>query len=93
MSAALLETGGDALVRRGLQGRLWLILAGGAALVAYGVLVNQSGFDFGRLMGAYIVVFFILSQVIAILFFHHAPPVRTLFGGTLILAGGIAILS
>jgi drug/metabolite transporter superfamily protein YnfA len=92
IGAALLETGGDAMIRHGLA-RQWLFLAAGAAsLVIYGILVNQGSLDFGRLMGCYIAVFFVVSQVIAWLFFHQVPAIRTLFGGALIVAGGLAIL-
>ncbi len=90
--SALLESGGDALVRAGLRGPSWLLAAGAASLVAYGIVVNQSRVDFGRLMGAYIVVFFLVSQVISALFFHQLPRSRTLLGGALLLAGGAVIL-
>jgi drug/metabolite transporter (DMT)-like permease len=57
-------------------------------------LVNQSGlqFDFGRLMGCYIVAFFVVSQILAVLIFRDLPSPRTLVGGALILAGGLMIL-
>ncbi len=49
---ALLEVGGDALIRGGLQRRgALLLLAGASALVAYGLLVNLTKLDFSRLMG------------------------------------------
>jgi|GEM_PF-3065117 len=48
--AALLEVGGDALIRLGLRdGRATGLLLGGAALVAYGLMVNALRWDFGRL--------------------------------------------
>ncbi len=92
IASALLESGGDALVRAGLHGRWLLLPAGAASLVAYGILVNQSRLDFGRLMGAYIVAFYVISQLIAWLWFHQAPGPRTIFGGGLLLAGGAVIL-
>ena len=92
ISAALLEVGGLALVRQGLELRSWIVAAGAASLVAYGVLVNQGSLDFGRLMGCYIVVFFVISQAIGLLLFHQVPATRTLLGGALIVAGGITIL-
>lgn len=93
VGAALLETGGDAMIRQGLVGQ-WLFLAAGAAsLVIYGILVNQGSLDFSRLMGCYIAVFFVVSQVIAWLFFHQMPAFRTLVGGALIVTGGLTILS
>src|SRR5215471_1073771 len=66
--AAVLEAGGNALLRQGLLRSWWpLLVAGIITLGVYGLLVNQSGlnFDFGRLMGCYIVAFFLISQVLA----------------------------
>ena len=90
--AALLEVGGDALIRIGLRGPGYLIAAGALTLFAYGVLVNQSGVDFNRLMGIYIAVFFVVSQVISFLFFKQIPDDRIILGGGFIVTGGLVIL-
>ena len=95
IGAAVLEAGGNALVRQGLLRAWWPLLAAGVVkLGLYGLLVNQSGlnFEFGRLMGCYIVAFFVVSQILAALIFRDLPSVRMLVGGTLILAGGLIIL-
>ena len=95
LTAALLEAGGNALLRQGLLRAWWpLLVAGIMTLGLYGLLVNQSGlkFDFGRLMGCYIVAFFLVSQILAALIFRDLPSSRTLIGGTLILLGGLTIL-
>ena len=95
IAAAILEAGGNALMRQGLLQTWWpLLVAGVATLGLYGLLVNQSGlqFDFGRLMGCYIVAFFLVSQVLAMIIFHNRPSPRTLLGGTFILLGGLMIL-
>jgi small multidrug resistance family-3 protein len=93
VAAALLETGGIALMRWGMQQSGVLIMVGAAGLVAYGVVVNQGGPDFGRLMGVYIAVFFVISQIIAVALFHQFPNTRTLIGGALIISGGVTILT
>ncbi len=93
VGAAILEVGGDALIRRGLQHRSSWLLAGSLCLVAYGVLVNQGTVDFGRLLGGYIAVFFLVSQVVAVVMFGESLPWRTIVGGVLILAGGFVLLS
>jgi drug/metabolite transporter (DMT)-like permease len=96
IGGALLEVGGNAFVRQGLLRRWWPpLFAGIAALGLYSFLVNRSGLnlDFGRLMGCYIVAFFVISQVLAALIFRDVPSARTLIGGALIIAGGITILS
>jgi small multidrug resistance family-3 protein len=90
--AAALEVGGDALVRIGLGGRSYMIAAGAVTLLAYGVLVNKSGLDFNRLMGVYIAVFFVVSQVISFILFKQIPDDRLLLGGGFIVAGGLLIL-
>ena len=90
--AAALEVGGDALVRIGLRGPAYWLAAGGIVLFAYGVLVNQSGVDFNRLMGIYIAIFFVVSQAISFLFFKQIPDDRILLGGGFIVTGGLVIL-
>jgi len=91
--AALLEVGGLAAIRRGLLGPApaWLAL-GAAALIAYGFTVNATRtVDFGRLMGIYIAVFFLMSQAISVGFFAERPAGALLVGGGLIVAGGLVI--
>src|ERR1041384_2645943 len=55
-TAAVLEAGGDALIRAALHraggGTRWFFfLAGSATLFAYGILVHRPPWDFGRLLG------------------------------------------
>jgi drug/metabolite transporter superfamily protein YnfA len=91
--AALLEVGGDAAIRRGLlgTGRLWVVL-GGLALVAYGLTVNLNReIEFGRLMGVYIAVFFVASQLIGVVVFRDPPSWTMLVGGALFVLGGTVI--
>ena len=94
--AAVLEAGGDALVRAGLFGpnvlrRALLLVAGGLVLLAYGCVVNAPRWDFGRLLGIYVVFFFVVAQVIAWLGFGQRPTLPLLIGGALIIAGGLVI--
>ena len=92
IGAALLEVGGDALIRKGLQQRPSFLLFGALSLIAYGVLVNQGSVNFGRLLGGYIAVFFAVSQLVAVGMFGEPLPLRTILGGTLIVAGGFVLL-
>ena len=91
--AALLEIAGDGAIRGGLARSSWWLLAAGAALlVVYGFVVNLNrAIDFGRLMGTYIAVFFVVSQAISIVGFGERPSGRLLVGGALIVAGGVWI--
>jgi small multidrug resistance family-3 protein len=94
--ASLLETGGDALVRSALRSsevpkRAFLFLAGAAVLFAYGWVVNAPPWDFGRLLGLYVVFFFAIAQLIAWLVFGQVPTRSLLIGGLLIVSGGLVI--
>jgi len=91
--AASLEVGGDALVRWGLKsGRVLGFVLGAGVLFAYGVVVNLPRWDFGRLLGVYIVLFFVLSQVTGILLFGESLPMGRWVGGALVVAGGICMM-
>jgi drug/metabolite transporter superfamily protein YnfA len=92
--AAALEIGGDAAIRSGLVRSQWQWLAVGIVLLAaYGFAVNSStAVDFGRLLGLYIAVFFVVSQVISAVVFSERPSHALFAGGALIIAGGIVIL-
>lgn len=93
--AAILEAGGDALVRTGLHSpglkRVVFMLIGGLVLAVYGVAVNAPAWDFGRLLGIYVVLFFLVAQLINFFFFHQKPGLPIVVGGALITAGGIVI--
>ncbi len=92
--AALLEAGGDAIVRGGLHAqttaqRIGMVILGGLILTAYGVVVNTPSWDFGRLLGVYVTLFFLAAQVINALVFKVQPSAPILAGGALIIAGGL----
>ncbi|HZO87673.1 MAG TPA: hypothetical protein VFB38_04980 [Chthonomonadaceae bacterium] len=92
MVAALLEVGGDALVRWGLKGGKVLgFVLGAVVLTLYGFTVNLSRWDFGRLLGVYIAVFFVVAQIVALSAFHEKVTVPILVGGTLIISGGLVL--
>lgn len=93
VAAAVLEIGGDGAIRVGLirSSAPWLLF-GATLLVNYGFVVNASrSIDFGKLMGLYIAVFFIVSQVVSMVVFNERPSLRLLFGGALIVLGGLII--
>ena len=94
--AALLETGGDAIVRNGLKAptsfsRIGFFLVGALVLFAYGYVVNAPPWDFGKLLGVYVVFFFIAAQLISFFLFHTRPSLPTLIGGAFIVVGGVII--
>ena len=96
LSAALLEAGGDAIVRLGLHAstmlaRGLLFLIGGLVLFTYGYVVNAPAWEFGRLLGVYVVVFFFIAQLISWIVFHQRPSAAVIIGGFFIVTGGIIL--
>jgi len=96
MLAATLEAGGDALVRSGLHSsalasRLGFLAGGAVVLFLYGVVVNLPPWDFGRLLGVYVALFFLVAQVINWAAFGIAPAPRIYLGGALIISGALVI--
>jgi len=93
--AALLEVGGDALVRTGLHAtalrRVVFMLLGGLVLFCYGYTVNAPAWDFGRLLGIYVVLFFLVAQLVNCFAFGQKPTAGILVGGSLITLGGLVI--
>lgn len=93
--AALLEVGGDALMRAGLHhagtSRLPFLLAGAIVLASYGILVNLGPWDFGRVLGVYVVLFFLVAQAVNWLGFGIRPGLPILLGGALICTGGLVM--
>jgi multidrug transporter EmrE-like cation transporter len=94
--AALLEAGGDAVLRTALHtSAIWpralLLALGGALLVGYGLTVNAPPWDFGQLLGLYVVFFFVIAQVISWIGFRQPPSAAVMIGGGLIVTGGLVI--
>ena len=94
--AAALEAGGDALIRVGLHTnaawhRYAMFAVAAVVLFAYGLTVNAPAWDFGKLLGLYVVFFFVIAQLISWLLFKQTPSPMVILGGSLIVAGGIVI--
>jgi small multidrug resistance family-3 protein len=95
-SAAVLEAGGDAVVRLALHTsapvcRALLFFAGALVLFSYGYVVNSPPWDFGRLLGVYVVFFFVVAQLISWGIFHQKPSPGVLAGGVFIILGGAIV--
>ena len=92
--AAYLEVQGDACFQSGLYHasgtrRFGWFLAGTTGLVCYSLFLNSSKVDFGKLLGAYVVVFFLVAQIMAKLQFHQSPTKPICLGGAFIIVGGL----
>jgi small multidrug resistance family-3 protein len=96
MLAAMLEAGGDAIMRVALHKTLpsqkaLLFALAGLVLFAYGWTVNSPPWDFGRLLGLYVVFFFLTAQAISWIIFKQIPSLAVFVGGVFIVAGGVII--
>jgi len=60
-------------------------------LFGYGCVVNAPPWQFGRVIGVYVVFFFLVAQAIALLGFHEKPTMPLVVGGGLIVAGGLVL--
>jgi multidrug transporter EmrE-like cation transporter len=94
--AALLEVGGDAVVRWAMYrsagvARGFTFLLGAVLLFAYAYTVNAPPWNFGRLLGLYVVFFFVIAQAISWIAFGQRPSLAVICGGALIVSGGVVI--
>jgi len=93
--AALLEAVGDWLVRKGIHVSSWQraawFAAGATVLFAYGWTVNRPPWNFGELLGLYVVFFFLAAQAISYFLLHETLRGPVVAGGLLIVGGGLVI--
>jgi hypothetical protein len=94
--AAFLEAYGDSCFQQGLYrasgvARYAAFALGAVVLASYGLVVNTPPWDFGKLLGLYVVLFFLVAQVLARFRFQQSPTLPIYVGGSLILAGGAVI--
>jgi hypothetical protein len=92
--AAYLEVQGDACFQSGLYHssgvrQIGWFLAGTVVLVCYSLFLNASKVDFGKLLGIYVVLFFLVAQLVAKLQFHQSPSKPICVGGAFIGVGGL----
>jgi small multidrug resistance family-3 protein len=94
--AAFLEAWGDSFFQAAFyrsQGltRLSMMFAGALVLTLYGSTVNIPRWDFGKLLGVYVVLFFVAAQVLAKIRFGQTPTTPIYVGGALIVLGGVVM--
>ena len=91
-TAALLEVGGDAAMRRGLRGGgLLSLLAGVVCLGSYGLAVNSVKADFSKSFGSYVAFFALASVLCGRFVFKEPVPASTWIGLAIIMIGGLII--
>ena len=96
VTAAILESFGDSCFQAALyhstgSASAAAAISGAVVLVGYGLMVNLPHWDFGRLIGVYVAIFFVSAQVINRVRFGHCPSPPVYAGGALIVAGGLLI--
>jgi small multidrug resistance family-3 protein len=94
--ATSLEVSGDAIVRKAIYEqagafRIAFLLLGGVLLLGYGSFLNLAPVPFGRVVGLYIAVLFVVWQVVSFVAFRTLPSMQVLVGGVLVIAGGLVI--
>jgi small multidrug resistance family-3 protein len=94
--AAALEILGDSYFQSAIHGSSglprWVSYAAGAAILSlYGLVVNVPQWNFGRLLGVYVVVFFVGAQIVARVKFNQPTRLPVIVGGVMIMAGGLII--
>ena len=94
--AAFLEAWGDSFFQVGFYrssglGRVLALVAGAVVLSTYGSVVNVPRWDFGKLLGAYVVLFFLMAQLLNRVRFHQSPTPPIYAGGALIVVGGLIV--
>jgi hypothetical protein len=92
--AAYLEVQGDACFQSGLYRssgakQIGWFFAGTVVLVCYSLFLNSSKIDFGKLLGIYVVLFFLVAQIVAKVQFHQSPSKPIYVGGAFITIGGL----
>src|SRR5262245_6742216 len=94
--ATALEATGDAVLRMGLgasamSARIALFAAGAALLFGYGLSLNMAPAEFHKVVGIYIACLFVMFQIVSFVAFKSLPTLPILFGGALIIAGGLIV--
>jgi small multidrug resistance family-3 protein len=94
--AAFLEAWGDSFFQAGFYRssgitRALLLSAGTLVLALYGSTVNLPRWDFGKLLGVYVALFFVAAQVLARIRFAQSPTPPIYLGGAMIVAGGLIV--
>jgi drug/metabolite transporter superfamily protein YnfA len=90
--AAILEIGGDAVIRKGLRGSGYLLISAGFIMLGcYGLVVNTVKWDFSKLLGVYIAFFAVMTIVVSRVLLREDVSTATWVGMAVIVCGGLII--
>jgi len=89
---ALLEVGGNVVIRMGLRGGgIILTIVGFAVLGSYGLIVNMVPWDFSKIFGVYVCLFAVVSAVCGKFVLRENVPLSTWIGLAVVLVGGLIV--
>jgi drug/metabolite transporter superfamily protein YnfA len=89
---AVLEVGGDVVIRMGLRGGgTILVVIGMVVLGSYGLIVNAVPWDFSRIFGIYVCLFALLSVLCGKFVLQEQIPFSTWVGLCFILSGALIV--
>ena len=92
VAAAVLEVGGDAVMRKGVRGGgIIFIVVGALILGCYGWMVNVVKWDFSKLLGVYVAIFAAVGIMLGRFWFKENVPTATWLGLAFIIVGGLII--
>ena len=94
--ATVLEAAGDAIIRKAMYNytgatRIAYFLIGASLVIGYGTSLNLAPVEFGKVVGLYISMLFIVWQIVNFISFKTIPTPPILIGGALIVIGGMII--
>ena len=97
LASTIFEAAGDAILRIALNShavpvRVGYFATGMLLLTLYGTSLNLAPVEFGKVVGLYIALLFIVFQVTNYIAFKARPTLPIFVGGTLIVAGGLLVM-
>lgn len=97
LAATIFEAAGDALLRIALHSHAWPVrvgyfLIGAILLTMYGTSLNVAPVEFGKVVGLYVALLYIVFQFTNYLAFKAKPTLPVLVGGALIVTGGMLVI-
>ena len=97
LAATIFEAAGDALLRIAIHSHAWPIrigyfLTGAVLLTLYGTSLNIAPVEFGKVVGLYVALLYIVFQTTNYIAFKAKPTLPVFVGGLLIVTGGLLVI-
>ncbi len=97
LASTIFEAAGDALLRIAIHSHAWPIrvgyfMTGAVLLTMYGTSLNIAPVEFGKVVGLYVALLYIVFQVTNYIAFRAKPTLPVFVGGALIVTGGLLVI-